>query len=279
MDHAADRTFRPRPFRRSFAHVPRHWFGGNATATHLVNALNLLFPTGERFFVKSVRNYEPVASGDEGLRAEIRAFYAQEGRHANAHERYFDALRAQGFEIDRIVDFATWLLHQHAPRAIPKVVRLSITVALEHYTAVMAKLALTDPYFERIEPTMQALLRWHAAEEIEHKAVAWEVLRRVDPSYRTRMAGFVIATAGLVPIWTVGAAMLLRQDRVPLRQIARELLELSRHGILGEKIFWRALRTYLPRDFHPLDPRESDDWPIAREHLERYEAELAAEAA
>lgn len=277
MDQAANRTFRPRPFRRSFAHVPRHWFGGNATATHLVNALNLLFPTGERFFVKSVRKYEPVAEGDPELRAQIRAFYAQEGRHANAHERYFDRLREQGFAIDGIVDFATWLLHRSAPRTIPKAIRLSITVALEHYTAVMAQLALTDPYFERIEPTMQALLRWHAAEEIEHKAVAWDVLKRVDPSYSTRMAGFAIATIGLVPIWTVGAALLLRQDGVPLGRIARELLELSRHGILHEKIFWRAFRTYAPRDFHPLDPRASDDWPVAREHLERFEAELAAE--
>ena len=39
------------------APIPAHWFGGIAVATHIVNGVNLLFPAGERFFVRSVRHY------------------------------------------------------------------------------------------------------------------------------------------------------------------------------------------------------------------------------
>ena len=52
------KTIQPRtPDLDLTADIPRHWFGGNALATHLVNGVNLLFPAGERFFVRSVRHY------------------------------------------------------------------------------------------------------------------------------------------------------------------------------------------------------------------------------
>src|SRR4051812_8517469 len=97
-----ERTFHPRPFKRPFDDVSRHWFAGNAVATHLVNAINLFFPDGERFFVRSVRRFEKDIRDPE-LRAQIRHFYAQEVRHANAHERWFDSLREQGYPIDGMV--------------------------------------------------------------------------------------------------------------------------------------------------------------------------------
>jgi len=266
------RTFRPRPYRRGFEGLPRHWFGGSAVATQMVNAINLFFPEGERFFVRSVRHYEG-SIDDPELRRQIRAFYAQEGRHAHAHERYFAAMAAQGYEFDRAVRFVGWLLHRAGRGVMPPALQLSITVALEHYTAIMAELPYQHPYFQQIEPAMRELLLWHAAEEIEHKAVAFDVLRRVNPSYGLRMLGFAVATAGLVPIWATVTASLLAQDRLPPARLLAELRELHRQGILGEQVFARALREYLPRDFHPLD---RDNYPMVRDFLDRFEAATAA---
>ena len=73
------------PFRESA--IPRHWFYENAHLTQLGNALQLLFPAGERFFIRSVKHYEDQIR-DPGLRARIRGFYGQEGRHGHEHDRF-----------------------------------------------------------------------------------------------------------------------------------------------------------------------------------------------
>src|SRR5579884_3189241 len=91
-------TIKPRSPRFDFSKVPRHWFAGSPLATHLVNGVNLLFPAGERFFVRSVHHYAGEVR-DVRLREQVRGFAAQEGRHANAHERYFETLEQQGYRI------------------------------------------------------------------------------------------------------------------------------------------------------------------------------------
>jgi len=270
-----ERTYNARPFRRSFADVPRHWFAGNSVSTHLVNSINLFFPEGEMFFVRSVRHFEKEID-DPALRAEIRAFYAQEGRHANAHERYFDQLRAQGYDIDRLVRAVRWLLRGGARVTHSPTLSLSITVALEHYTAVMAELMYKDPYFKEIEEPMKQLLLWHAAEEIEHKAVAFEVLAKVRPGYANRMAGFLVATPFLAAMWGWGTVSLLRQDKLSWGRILRDARVVLRNNIMGKKIFFRALATYIDPEFHPLT---NDNYAMVRDYLEKFEAELAREAA
>jgi len=269
------RSYNARPFRRSFADVRRHWFAGNAVSTHLVNSINLFFPEGEMFFVRSVRHFEKEVD-DPALRAEIRAFYAQEGRHANAHERYFATLKEQGYDIDPWIRAVRFLLRGGARSLRSPTLALSITVALEHYTAVMAELMYLDPYFEEIDAPMRELLLWHAAEEIEHKAVAFDVLAKVRPGYARRMAGFLVATPILAAMWGAGTASLLKQDKLSWSRIARDAGFVLRNNILGKKIFLRALLTYIDPRFHPL---ENDNYAMVRDYLERFESELEREAA
>jgi len=82
--------------------VPRHWLADNAAATAIANGVNLLFPHGERFFVRSVKYFLDEIDDPELQRA-IRGFFGQEGRHAHAHDRLNAILRAQGFEVDRFL--------------------------------------------------------------------------------------------------------------------------------------------------------------------------------
>jgi uncharacterized protein len=262
------RAIHARAFRRSFDDVPRDWFAGNTFATQLVNSINLLFPEGERFFVRSVKRYEKRIEDPE-LRAQMRGFYAQEGQHANAHERYFKAMRDQGYDIDAIVKLAERLLR---PRLLSKQMCLSITVALEHYTAIMAELMYTDPFFARIEEPMRSLLLWHAAEEIEHKAVAFDVMKQVNPSYALRMGGYTIASVMLVLVWGLGTVRLMRQRRAPLGKVLRDIGEVLGNGVLGRKIFFRALRQYIRPSFHPLT---RDNYAMVRQYLEDFEREAA----
>jgi predicted metal-dependent hydrolase len=238
-----------------FRSVPRHWLAGSALTTQMANSVNLLFPTGERFFVRSVRHYLD-ALEDPVLREQVRAFFGQEGRHARAHELFFDALRAQGYEIDgflRVYDRIAWKTLE--PRMTPAL-RLAITAALEHYTAILAEGALRERVFDQVaDRTMQDLLKWHAAEEIEHRAVAFDVLRQVAPGYGTRAAGMLVATVGLAAFWLASMVLLLRQDRARgWRLDAHEVNVWKRRprSIVGG-VFVRGMLQYFRPGFHPAD--------------------------
>ena len=245
--------------------VPRHWLADNAAATAIANGVNLLFPHGERFFVRSVKYFLDEIDDPELQRA-IRGFFGQEGRHAHAHDRLNAILRAQGFEVDRFLTrykrTSDWL-EAHTP---PKV-RLAVTAACEHFTAIMAEGAFTEGMLDRAAPEMQQLLAWHAAEEIEHKAVAFDALRLVDPSYALRIFGLAYATTVLGGFWLWAALILLRQEKLGLRGIRRELRKLGqRSDPIAQRVFLRGIRQYLARDFHPNDnatERLASEWMAA----------------
>lgn len=244
--------------------IPRHWFGDNAVQTHIFNGLNLVFPDGERFFVRAVMDHVDRVEDPE-LRKQIKGFAGQEGWHAHEHERYFATLRQQGYEIDRYLSafhhFVRW-----TSRFLPAALRLSITAGAEHYTATLGAFALDNPRLRDAHPVMRKLIVWHAVEEIEHKAVAFDVLRATHPSYLLRIAGFLFATAVLFG-WTVaGTRMLLRQDGIDKKQARRMLNDLDRRdGGRMRRALRDGFRIYFRRDFHPS---QIDDLELARTHLE-----------
>jgi predicted metal-dependent hydrolase len=260
--------------------IPRHWFAGSAVATHIANGVNLLFPAGERYFVRSVNHYIDQLQ-DDALRAEVRGFFGQEGSHARAHELDADRLRAQGYSIDGFLRVYQRFSFDWLEKRCPPELNLAATAAAEHYTAIMAEGALARDTLALAHPEMQKLLMWHAAEEIEHKHVAFDVLRAVNPSYALRMAGLAMATINLIGWWVVGTTTLLRQDGVSLAEVRRQMRAIAREragqddGPIATRVFGRGIREYLRRDFHP---RQNDNYALARDYLARagLDAGLAA---
>jgi predicted metal-dependent hydrolase len=264
-DAAAARTIKPRSPRFDFSEVPRHWYGGGVVATHLANGVNLLFPAGERFFVRSVHHYADRVR-DARLREQVKGFSAQEGRHANAHERYFEALEKQGYRIRGFLRVYETFSRAVMDRLAPPALRLAATAACEHFTATMARNALQDDIFARADPTMRALLMWHACEEVEHKSVAFDVLEEVHPSRGLRLAGLAISGTLLGVWWVAATVLLVRQDRASAAQVWRELKTLGAHNPFGERVYGAAIRAYVRRDFHPDD--ETRDRELAAAYLE-----------
>jgi uncharacterized protein len=254
-------TIRPRSPRFDFESVPRRWFARSVIGTHLANGLNLLFPAGERFFVRSVGRYLDRID-DPQLREDIRGFSGQEGLHAYAHERYFEALEKQGFAIRGFLSFYEKFAYGFVEKLAPGELCLAATAACEHFTATMAANALAreaDGTMVVQDPTMRALFLWHAVEEIEHRAVAFDVLQKVNPSYELRVAGLAVATSLLFGLWMIAAGTLLVQDRPKPGRLARELRarrELRQRQATPR--FGPAMRAYLRRDFHPLEETACD---------------------
>lgn len=239
----------PRAFDGDLTKVPRHWLAGNAAATAISNGINMLFPHGERFFVRSVHHFLADIKDPE-LRTQVKAFFKQEGHHAKAHDDFNDVLRTHGFKVDAFLEryraISAWIEER-----VPPKLNLAGTAAAEHYTAILAEGAFTRGILDSLHPTMQQLLAWHAAEEIEHKAVAYDVLQEIDPSYATRIAGLAYATVMLGMFWAWATTMLLRQERLGLRGTLRELRKMRSDDPIIRRVFIAGIKQYIRRDFHP----------------------------
>ncbi|MEO8554308.1 MAG: metal-dependent hydrolase, partial [Kofleriaceae bacterium] len=192
------------------------------------------------------------------LRAQVKAFFKQEGHHAHAHDELNEVLRQQGFAIDgflaRYQAVTKWL-----EARLPAKLNLAGTAAAEHFTAILAEGAFDKGILDALHPTMQQLLAWHAAEEIEHKAVAFDVLQQVDRSYGLRMAGLAHATLLLSGFWLWSSIMLVRQEKLGWRGLVQQLKRMSAgekargDGPVIRRVFLHGIRQYLRRDFHPND--------------------------
>jgi predicted metal-dependent hydrolase len=241
----------PRKLDVDLSDVPRHWLAGNAAATAISNGINMLFPHGERFFVRSVHVYMDRIEDPE-LRAQVKAFFKQEGHHASAHDDFNEVLRRQGFEIDRFLDRYHQITKWFEAR-MPAKLNLAGTAAAEHFTAILAEGAFSKGVLDALHPSVQQLLAWHAAEEIEHKAVAFDVLQQVDDSYLLRVAGLAYATVMLGMFWAWATTMLLRQEKLGWRETLRQLRTMQRQDPVIRRVFIAGIRQYIRRDFHPRD--------------------------
>ncbi|MEQ9497668.1 MAG: metal-dependent hydrolase [Deltaproteobacteria bacterium] len=244
--------------------IPRWWFADNPLMTHYANGLNLVFPEGERFFIRSVAHYLDQLD-DEELKSRARAFFAQEASHGREHTHSFEMLERQGFKLSKYLRFYEKRAVPTLEKLFPPAFRLATTAALEHLTATLGERALADDVLDLAHPAMRDLLRWHAAEEIEHKSVAYDVFQTVDGRYWVRIFGMTFGLATLMLFWTIGARMLLAQEKLTRKEkryFAKRIPKNRRNET--RKLFRRAFIDYLRRDFHPDD---RDDYHLAAEYL------------
>jgi predicted metal-dependent hydrolase len=207
--------------------VPRYWHGGRKSVTTLFDNLSVFFPAGERFFMQAVRAHQHHVT-DEALKREVRVFCGQEAVHGREHERYNEWLLGKGVPVDGLERHVVAVLRRVTART-PKRMQLAATCALEHFTAVMAQMILGDPRnLEGAHPTMAALWRWHAAEENEHRAVAYDVYLASGGFYAERVV--VMAAATLI-FWR----MVIAHQRILMRA----------DGTSGSWAEWGALGRFL----------------------------------
>ena len=154
--------------------LSRDWHGGRAFHTAFFNALSLSFPSGEKFFVDSVKHYLPRID-DPKLKRDAAAFVQQEYVHRREHHRYNKMLaEMRGFELETLES----LYNREIERANrePPIARLAATVVLEHITAMFAAGSMRNSrWMDGAHPAMADLWQWHAIEETEHKSVAYDV--------------------------------------------------------------------------------------------------------
>lgn len=238
-----------------FADVPRDWMMDDPVVTSYANGLHLVFPEGERFFIRSVRAHLDRVE-DPTLLARVKGFIGQEAMHGREHEASFRMLEGHGLEVRSWIAWYRRWAYDRLERLAPAKLCLSVTIALEHLTATLGENALTDGLLDEAHPTMSRLLRWHAAEEIEHKSVAFDVYRAAGGGWLLRLFGMVLALGFLLLFWSSAVRHLRRQDpRVTPAAIrrtqARTQAVFNRGSVLGA-----AFLDYARPGFHP-DARDN----------------------
>lgn len=254
-DQAVQPPITPRNIRFAFEEtLPRDWHSGEPGITAFYDALSLTFPEGERFFVASVRNYAPQVT-DPKLKSDVEAFTAQESIHSREHAAYNALMNVRGIPVEKFERLLRGGI-KFAQRHVSESIQLAATSAYEHYTALFAELLLGDPeILAGAHPFYRDLWRWHAMEEEEHKAVAFDVYRTMvtdKRSYRRRAGAMVFVT---MDFWITNTALVtwLMAKRGQLFNL-RAWTRLWRH-LWIEPGVWRhvmeGVADYFRRDFHP----------------------------
>ena len=232
----------------------RWWNGGDPVATALYNALSATFPIGEAFFVESVRAFRKDTPAK--LADEIKAFTTQEVIHSREHAAFNRAALDAGYDLQPLEDRVAWRLELVKSR--PPIASLAATMALEHFTAILAHELLADPrHLENAEPEAAALWRWHATEEIEHKGVAydtWLHATRDWPRFKrwsVKARVMLLVTRNFIVDRTHGSLELLRQDGITGPRAWARLFWFNfvRPGMM-RKIAGAWLSFFMP-GFHP----------------------------
>jgi predicted metal-dependent hydrolase len=234
----------------------RNWHAQGPYVTQFINAMSLFFPDGERFFIHTVRHYRDQIT-DPKLKEAVVAFIGQEAMHGREHEAYNRLLAKNGLPVEKIEKHVHWFLETLKAR-LPPSAQLSITIAQEHFTAIMAELVLTDPrMLAGADANLKALWHWHSLEETEHKAVAFDVYEtavgRDAKAYALRVGGYVLTTVGFLALVMYYQQQLLKAENTHswrgLNQFRKFMF--SSPGLLPRLAMpWL---TYLRPGFHPWD--------------------------
>ena len=247
-------TVRDERFNRSTS--PRRWWAGEPFGTAWHNALSATFPRGEAFFIEAVKAHREGA--DPKLEAEIRAFIKQEINHTREHIAFNRLAEDAGYDIKAIDARVAEMLALTKDR--PAIANLAVTMALEHYTAMMAAEFLANPkHFAEADPEVRDMWRWHAAEEIEHKGVAYDTWLHATRDWsgwkrwKVRSLVMISVTARFFKNRWTDSLELLKQDDITGWKAKWGLLKyLTVSPGVVRRIFpaWLA---YFKPGFHPCD--------------------------
>ena len=234
--------------------IPRFWFGGDPFKTRMFDALSLTFPDGERYFIESVRLFRDKIS-DPDLQKRVAAFIRQEAQHGIAHDKMNQVMKEQGMPVDQFIQVLNKIFKFELTKRSPAY-NIAMTAAAEHLTALMA-----DTFYSHKEtlhdahPYVRALLAWHAIEEMEHRDVAFDVMKQVgDVPEATRKFNLAFTTVLMLGFTVYRANIMLKYDgfdRLARLKLTAKGLPwfIGRNGMLTK--MRKPYTDWFKKDFHP----------------------------
>ena len=256
----ADLTISPRD--RNFGHTAkadRWWNEGDPVATAIMNAFSATFPEGEKFFIESVVKFKDRVEGP--LKDQVKAFVRQEAMHTREHVVFNKMATDAGYDIKKLENRAATLLGWARKKRL--IYQLSATAALEHFTAMLAHAVLADPrHMQNAPEEARQMWEWHAMEEIEHKAVAYDtymaVLKKWPGFIRWALRSIVMMVATVLFIYAAVANTkdLFKQDGIDNAKSWRRLFT---YLFFSPGLLRKVLKSYFSYYRPGFHPWEEDD--------------------
>ncbi|ENW02891.1 metal-dependent hydrolase [Acinetobacter beijerinckii] len=246
------------------------YYEDNSVVTSLFVVLSSMFPPGEMFFIESVRNVRDQIT-DEKLLEDIRNFIAQEAFHSREHKSLNEHLIQSNYpEVVEIEALTKARLDKF--RKLSKAEQLAATVVMEHFTATLARLLLTDPLIkQKTTQESRNLWEWHALEELEHKSVAFDALKAIGGNtVRHRRIALIRVARFIAPItFDYWIQILKRKDIKFSSKELKDAFYLAFGGVNRLGIFSRTFIEMLDvRDQH-FDPLDMQTDQLEAEYREK----------
>ncbi len=234
----------------------RHWLDDDLIGSHLIAALSGVIPPGERMFADAVREQRRHVDGR--LQEQIKGFIGQERVHQREHDAFNHALAGLGYPTAGI-DRASQITFDLVKR-LPARTQVAFAAAVEHFTAVIAEHSLEEDQLAKwqMSEASRAFLAWHLVEELEHRAVAFDVMQAMGVGEVERILAMRLAVAMMFPSVVGGLLVSLAGDRDTWRpwRLARSL-DRFRHSAIARRSMLRDLLAWNRPGFHP-DQRSID---------------------
>ncbi|MBL1073868.1 metal-dependent hydrolase [Nocardia sp. 2] len=283
-------VLRPRDVRFDFSESPLHWIPGEPVASHAISGLNLILPLGERGFVEMFRRALPYVT-DAELREQMIGFMGQEAIHAESHNQAtWEFLQRHGIDPEPIMTEAEYLFDRAVQRldTLPERLRHRVVVQMlaaiagvEHFTALGGDWILNQDFEAlRADPALTDLFRWHGAEEVEHRSVAWDVARYFAVG-RPRLVTFYLGTSVGLPLGLIAVAWWLVHQDPTMRNMnpLRVFLAINRAMRRGVLPRWRLIGRGFASFVRPAyDPADTGDTAQAVAYLAKSPAAKIAHA-
>ena len=238
-----------------------YWLDNDPVGTAVMNALSLTFPDGERMFMDAVRAYKGQLSGK--LLQDVKDFIMQEAIHSREHHMLNELIDRDKYPVERIeavVRERIKIGRDAGPMAM-----LVATICLEHFTAMMADLMQKQSdMFVNTDKSIEDMWRWHAMEETEHKAVAYDVFLEVTNDwpglkrYLQRCISMLIISKNFTTNITNFSVWLLEADgysEKAARKAVKDYLW-KKPSLFGKG--WKAWLSWFRPGFHPWDHDNRD---------------------
>ncbi|OTG80024.1 metal-dependent hydrolase [Acinetobacter sp. ANC 4648] len=234
--------------------VPRFWFANDPFRTRMFDALSLTFPDGERYFIESVRLFRDQITNPD-LKKRVADFIRQEAQHGIAHDQMNQVMKNQGMPVDRFIATLTKIFKFELKNRSPQY-NIAMTAAAEHLTALMAETFYSKKEtLQDAHPYVRALFAWHSIEEMEHRDVAFDVMRQVaDVPELTRKFALAFTTLMMFNFTIYRANVMLKYDGFS----RLERIKLTYKGMpwfIGKQGIFSSMRKqyldWFQPDFHP----------------------------
>lgn len=240
-----------------------NFFKGNPMLTAFIAALSASFPSGEGEFIASVKNFATRVD-DLELQEQIREFIGQEGQHSKHHRHVNQAIAALGWNMEGCERFFKKTVERQRNEYSDKK-RLALTACFEHQTAIMATYMLTHPEaFAGGHPEVVRLLQWHSIEEIEHKAVAFDVYMAIfgDRKFLHKQQTYATFRFQRNLLWNQVKLLWWRKTLPRPKHIVEYLrFFFGKNGMA--RVIHPLFKDFYRDDFHPWDHHNQalvDEW-------------------